>query len=543
MSSSEEEEPDALLLADGPVVIDRTRLPVGQAKQLPGLVATCLGDDVSWKGSQTTRLATIQTGGVGADWQHWGDWWGRAISELGADVATLVETWHPGEGAAGRARAGLLAQGYVGILHNVAAPGGRGSGVALAVRAGYAGSWQHVARDTSGRGLAANLVLADGAVVRFIALYGVVGANSPGFRSRAGALQQERLLREFLESQLDEAARHNWAVVALGDFNSFLSLELDRWAAGAVLREDTLASCAYQLGLVDIFRAQHPDTRAFTFFWGTNGASRLDQIWVKSPPGYDMLVANAAILWNWSRRVDHDPVVVDLICTLPVIPDHQNSRAQEWRQLVRGIQGPQREHLAWLAKQNVLCRQQIFSRLRSTLDFLKLALQSRTDELAASAPSAMAGYSEGMFSWAPAGDPRSPEWRDELSRSFAELQDSLAQCLPKMPAPGQSTAQKRATFAWEECLRKLRWAKQQLQQRARLPPGTRARVPASVSADVARLQPLWDKGVAMSQRLQARTGQAARPQPNWDWDGFYSAAALALGCQSQLRLALPLVSA
>ena len=71
---------------EDPVAADRAMIPVGRRRNLR-FIGTCLGHDVSWRGSQVIRVVTLQAGGVGgADREAWGRWWAECAAELGADV-------------------------------------------------------------------------------------------------------------------------------------------------------------------------------------------------------------------------------------------------------------------------------------------------------------------------------------------------------------------------------------------------------------------------------------------------------------------------
>lgn len=47
---------------------------------------------MSWKGSDTLRVAVLQTAGSGPCMVSWGRLWGEALRSVGADVGTLSET-------------------------------------------------------------------------------------------------------------------------------------------------------------------------------------------------------------------------------------------------------------------------------------------------------------------------------------------------------------------------------------------------------------------------------------------------------------------
>ena len=131
----------------------------------------CIGDDMTSVGSRATRFISLQSGGTGGNREHWGHLWATGLKDLGGDIGAVAETRiYTEEGHAAASR-GMLAAGYVAISHGVG--GNRGlnaaplaerdellaNGVILAVRRTYAGSWEHVARDGDGRGLAANVVV------------------------------------------------------------------------------------------------------------------------------------------------------------------------------------------------------------------------------------------------------------------------------------------------------------------------------------------------------------------------------------------------
>ena len=105
-------------------------------------------------------------------------------------------------------RKGLLAAGYHAVSHGQpsSSPGrGAGSGALLAVRSAYAGRWADIARDQSGRGLAATIVgVGDLHSFRFVAVYGPVGACLPGFTTLC-QLEAEARLKPFVAEQVAEA--------------------------------------------------------------------------------------------------------------------------------------------------------------------------------------------------------------------------------------------------------------------------------------------------------------------------------------------------
>ena len=57
-------------------------IEVGVRMRLPHFQARSAGDDMSWKGSKTLRVAALQAGGVGTDPRFIGRWWGTSLSQL-----------------------------------------------------------------------------------------------------------------------------------------------------------------------------------------------------------------------------------------------------------------------------------------------------------------------------------------------------------------------------------------------------------------------------------------------------------------------------
>ena len=65
----------------------RLSAPVGQCTNLAHFAGQCVGDDMSWKGSKTLRVACLQCGSVGRDLWH-----AHSLTCLGADIGILTET-------------------------------------------------------------------------------------------------------------------------------------------------------------------------------------------------------------------------------------------------------------------------------------------------------------------------------------------------------------------------------------------------------------------------------------------------------------------
>ena len=151
----------------------RLLLPVGKCRRLPSFTGTCYGDQVSWKGSSSTRIVSLQSGGARRDRYLWGRHWGQSLTTFGADVGVIAETRIRGADHHALAIRGLWDAGFLALSHGCDAdlPRGQDSahyclvqqmwavGVVLAVRKDYLGSWSAVQRDSAGRGLAGNLTL------------------------------------------------------------------------------------------------------------------------------------------------------------------------------------------------------------------------------------------------------------------------------------------------------------------------------------------------------------------------------------------------
>ena len=313
----------------------RLHTDVGRRLDLPQFSGECLGDDMSWKGSKPLRVVCLQCGSIGRDRYQWGLWHAQSLSCLGADVGLLSETSLCTPAQHASAAKGMAAAGYTVVSHgppdSSAAPPSA-AGVLLAVRSGYAGSWQSVATDTCGRAIAATLVATNGETVRFLAVYGPVGACLHGFTSPVH-LDAEHNLKLFLDAQIDQAVSAQCLLIVGGDLNSFCSAQLDRWGGSYLVRPECVAVHLGNRGLLDTFRLRHPGLRAFTFFSHAQSASRLDALWLLPAATLEAHVLNSAIVWNWPRRADHAPVMLDLSLHLPLIPNAQ-PRLSPWKSLV-----------------------------------------------------------------------------------------------------------------------------------------------------------------------------------------------------------------
>ena len=122
----------------------RLLLPVGKCRRLPSFTGTCYGDQVSWKGSSSTRIVSLQSGGAGRDLYLWGRHWGQSLTTLGADVGVIAETCIRGADHHALAIRGLWDAGFLALSHGCDADLPRGQDPAhyCLVQQMWAESWQ-----------------------------------------------------------------------------------------------------------------------------------------------------------------------------------------------------------------------------------------------------------------------------------------------------------------------------------------------------------------------------------------------------------------
>ena len=372
-ASSESSNDAASEEAAGQELLQRSQPTTGRQARLLAFTGQCIGDDMTSVGSRATRFISLQSGGTGGNREHWGHLWATGLKDLGGDIGAVAETRiYTEEGHAAASR-GMLAAGYVAISHGVG--GNRGlnaaplterdellaNGVILAVRRTYAGSWEHVARDGDGRGLAANVVGQDGTVVRVVGLYGVAGGSLPGFDRQHHRVEANKRLLAFLSRQQEMAVHNGWVLVVLGDVNSICDPRLDTWDGTHVVRSTCLACALAEAGLQDTFRTRHPRLRGFTYYALGGSASRLDAVWLLAPAEQPALLLSAAVLWGWIMRADHEPALADLLLTLPTLVETRRATLPiDWRDLLLRMQGQERASLEQHVKRAVDDRRRRF---------------------------------------------------------------------------------------------------------------------------------------------------------------------------------------
>ena len=471
-------------LAAGPLE-QRAGLNVGRRVSLPRFVGRCLGDDVSWRGESALRCVALQAAGTGGDRHEWGRSWGTALRDMGADLAVIAETRISTQAQHASACNGLLDMGFSAVSHNVpdsprplrggrgggreagrgprpaapSLPGPRSAGVVLAVRRSCAGEFSQVHLGPHGRAIAASVALADGATVRCIALYGVTGACGPSFETSRHAVAAERSLCDFVRAEAAAADAQAMHAVAFGDLNSFTDRALDTWGGHYLVRPGCLAALLQELGFRDSFRERHPDLRAFSCVSHFGGASRLDQVWVRSPPGLEIVILNASIVSQWPGRTDHDPVVADLALALPG-PDSMCGAGSppRWRRVLSAMQGPEAERM----------RRSVSAAMEPLRGSFALARQGLSEVCAAcgrlpdaSLPPAATGdlahlALDHIAPWYASPDRRTLRTAGFVDAAYASIERAMLDSLPCPPPPGGARSRLSAAAAWERCLHRLR---------------------------------------------------------------------------------------
>ena len=97
-----------------------------------------------------------------------------------------------------------------------------------------------------------------------------------------------------------------------------------------------------------------------------------------SPQGRELHLLNAAVVWQWPRRVDHDPVIADFACVLQEAPDV--ARVDKWQRLLAMTDEAQ------LPRQRTATAARV-EPLRAEI----LAIQSQLEEVSASCGRAVIG--------------------------------------------------------------------------------------------------------------------------------------------------------
>jgi exodeoxyribonuclease-3 len=202
--------------------------------------------------------------------------------------------------------------------HNVTYRGGRAYGVATWVRARLGARIEPVAWDREGR-LAVSVF--DELRLVVVNIYGVNGTSKPYFDPQGGHQVgtrydwKQRFNRQLAEACAAFCAR-GFGLVVIGDFN--ISREridavprLRTWGPHAVARAQLNDEIIPALGLVDVFRARHPTTRAYTWFnrWSkTLDAARVDYALVSRALAERVTAAEIGVPPQRNAISDHAPL-------------------------------------------------------------------------------------------------------------------------------------------------------------------------------------------------------------------------------------------
>ena len=77
---------------DYPPAFEREVFPIGRIQQTGILCGTCIGDDMTIKGTNTTRVGARQSNGAGGTMDALVESWAEAIIHLAFDIFVIGET-------------------------------------------------------------------------------------------------------------------------------------------------------------------------------------------------------------------------------------------------------------------------------------------------------------------------------------------------------------------------------------------------------------------------------------------------------------------
>ena len=209
-----------------------------------------------------------------------------------------------------------------------------------------------------------------GEELQVVGVYAVVGASLASFEREESRLACEGRLVAFVQSQKRKAEERGCAVVLAGNLNSVGQVAVDTWGGTYVSREGCLARALQEDGWEDTFRARHRTLCRFTYFSAAATASRLDGLWTYRP-GVAVRTVNAALLWGWERRADHEPAVTDLTFELPTLQEAQQEPGFPGQEIVSKIRGGEFGHLSSQVQEAVAARRQQFDRAEVELNNLR----------------------------------------------------------------------------------------------------------------------------------------------------------------------------
>jgi hypothetical protein len=195
------------------------------------------------------------------------------------------------------------------------------------------------------------------------------------------------------------------------------------------------------------FRERHPDMRAFTFYSRSGSASRLNYVFCGGPLLAHFPPVNASIVFQWARRVDHDPVVVDFLFLLPASPVLPPS-SSSWKVLSSRLLSPELPSLQLQVAAGVTSRLSDFETLGRECACLV------REGSAHSLPSARFEGTDGPFASFPQANHQVEPFQSHLFASFTHLQRLLLECLPPPPVSGSAKIW-RVQASWQLCVDEL----------------------------------------------------------------------------------------
>ena len=312
-----------------------------------------------------------------------------------------------------------------------------------------------VRRGPLGRVVAASVAPSDGPIVRVLAVYGPTGGCSRSCPRDPEFLDTERQVVAFIESEAAACDAQGWHLIVSGDPNSYTSASLDQVSGDPVIREENIAVSMSRLGLRDSFRERHPALAAVTYVSTHGTAARLDQTWVRGAMGCELQVVNAAIVWAWPRRRDHDPVVCDVLCDIPAAPPVERQTARRWRQLLAilddgtGLAAARSSTAAALAP----IRPSIEAAMMSLQHVCAACGRNADGSLPENGLGSRAG---GIAPWQAEASSAPSAHRRIIEDAHDAIERGIVNCLPWPRSARGSRCARRASGAWDECVSLLR---------------------------------------------------------------------------------------
>lgn len=217
-----------------------------------------------------------------------------------------------------------------------------------------------------------------------------------------------------------------------------------------MIGDDCIAGSLARQGVRDSFRERHPELQAVTFTSLYCSAARLNQIWVRSAIGHILQVLNAAILWAWPWRRDHDSVVCDILVELPTAaPLEEPSCGQRWRDLVAltGSDAASASARSQVDKGLSPFREGIGAAVVSLQNACTISGRLADGSLPESGTCSQAGN---LAPWQVECEPCAGTLRRLIEDAHDAIEVRIASCLPLPRSQNDCRAVRQATGAWDE---------------------------------------------------------------------------------------------